>query len=89
MVEDSQGRIWIGTEDGGIGWFDPVNARFRQLNLSDLSDNVLGLINVGGMLWVDTFQEGVTIVNPATGKVVGRLTDKENGLNDANVFICS
>lgn len=88
MVEDSQGRIWIGTEDGGIGWFDPVNARFRQLNLSDLSDNVQGLNIVGGMLWVDTFQEGVTIVNPATGKVVGRLTDKENGLNDANVFIC-
>jgi ligand-binding sensor domain-containing protein/DNA-binding response OmpR family regulator/nitrogen-specific signal transduction histidine kinase len=86
LEEDVQGRIWIGTEDGGLGWFDPSSNLFHHLDLPGLSANVQSMNLIDGMLWVGTFQDGVTIINPRTGKIVKRLTAPGDGLNDANIF---
>jgi signal transduction histidine kinase/DNA-binding response OmpR family regulator len=64
MVEDARGNLWIGTEDGGINYFNVAKQTFKQYNQS--SPQSLSYINVhalhldaDSMLWIGTYLGGL------------------------------
>ena len=77
LLEDREGRFWVGTGEGGLQRLDPsgrVVARFRPrasdpASLSD--DYVTALVeDRGGTLWVGTRSGGLNALDPATGRAV-------------------
>ncbi|MDX9955430.1 MAG: two-component regulator propeller domain-containing protein, partial [Anaerolineae bacterium] len=73
MVEDQQGRLWLGTFSGGLNLFDPEHGTFTayrhdsQDANSLVSDTVLTLHqDAGGTLWVGT-ASGLDRFDPAGG----------------------
>lgn len=88
MDEDAHGRIWIGTEDNGLGYYSPHDNSFHRVALPGMSSNVQSLRVVNNQLWAGTFQEGISIIDLSTEHVVQHLkaTNDHKGLNDANVF---
>ncbi|MDO5447213.1 MAG: two-component regulator propeller domain-containing protein, partial [Prevotellaceae bacterium] len=69
MVEDNQGCIWIGTEDGGLNRFDPSTGEFRFIEKSADFPNIHGLCVVGDQLWVGAYSYGVVIIDTKTLQV--------------------
>src|SRR5690606_16879940 len=65
LMEDQSGRIWVGTEDGGITIHDPVQNRTDYINGSStpfyLSINNVHAIHQDrhGEVWVGTFLGGL------------------------------
>lgn len=82
FVEQKDGKIWIGTYDGGIDVFDPATKTFSFLNTdnSNLSSNVIYFIrnDSKGRIWVGTMGGGINLWDPVTRKFKSYTTD--NGL---------
>jgi len=74
LVEDREGKIWIGTESSGLLDFDPATGRFvtyehnRDLP-GTLSDNRVNSVHFdrSGTIWVGT-QNGLDKLDPQTGR---------------------
>lgn len=67
IFEDRQKRLWVGTQDGGLLYFDRKKKSFKQLTIDDgLPSNTL--LNIleddAGYLWMSTFN-GLCRFNPA------------------------
>ena len=88
MVMDKQGRIWIGTEDGGLNCMEPDSETFSHIAASNAFPNVHGLCVDGNELWVGTFASGLKVIDTRTHQVVksfkadGRL----GSLHDNTIF---
>lgn len=86
LLEDSQGRIWIGSYGQGIIVYDPKTKKETKL----LSENnkigtILELIeDSNGTIWAGTFEAGLFAINPNTfefkryGSVNGLTSDGVN-----------
>jgi len=77
LTEGPDGRLWIGTENGGISLFDYPKNRFSTVcqNIDDpnsLSNNsVYSLYRDGqGNVWAGTYAGGVNLYSPYAGKFV-------------------
>jgi signal transduction histidine kinase/streptogramin lyase len=73
LVEDRQGKIWIGTESSGLRHFDPATGQFAEYEHDEnfpgtLSDNRVNSVHFdrSGTMWVGT-QNGLDKFNPQTG----------------------
>jgi ligand-binding sensor domain-containing protein/signal transduction histidine kinase len=73
LVEDREGKMWIGTEASGLRHFDPVTGRFavyeHDKNVpGTLSDHRVNSVHFdrAGTMWVGT-QNGLDKFNPQTG----------------------
>jgi ligand-binding sensor domain-containing protein/signal transduction histidine kinase len=73
LVEDRQGKIWIGTESSGLRHFDPATGQFAEYEHDEnvpgtLSDNRVNSVHFdrSGTMWVGT-QNGLDKFNPETG----------------------
>ncbi len=73
MVEDKQGRIWIGTADDGIRVFDPGSGLTDAFHHSRLDPESLGddgitslCVDAAGLLWVGTSDAGLFMTPHAT-----------------------
>ncbi len=66
------GRIWIGTEDGGLNLFDPVTDIFQPLPLAlrSLYTNVHALLSDGDYLWIGSYSKGLIRYNMKTEKLI-------------------
>ncbi|MGX5817355.1 two-component regulator propeller domain-containing protein [Chitinophaga lutea] len=73
IMEDTEGRIWIGTLHNGVNRYDPATGRFFRLPTGQ--GHPFGIVNLNvrkiirdrsGRMWVGT-QDGLSVVNPATG----------------------
>lgn len=66
------GKIWIGTEDGGLNLFDPVTDTFQPLPLPlrSLYTNVHALLNDGDYLWIGSYSKGLVRYNTKTGELI-------------------
>ncbi|NJO25463.1 MAG: hypothetical protein HC867_06405 [Bacteroidia bacterium] len=82
-MEDQSGNIWIGTNGGGLIFFDRKQNTFRQYlhdpnNKNSLSSNVIVslCIDHSGMLWIGTYFGGL---NSFDGK---KFTNYRHSDND-------
>lgn len=81
---ESEKGLWIGTEAGGLNFFDNNNHLFTFYRKNDSSgiksDNVKCLhLDSDGILWVGTWRKGLYRLNQKTGNF-------DNFLSDQNVF---
>ncbi|MGE5624099.1 MAG: two-component regulator propeller domain-containing protein [Bacillota bacterium] len=73
LLPDTDGGLWVGTYQGGVGRYDPVSGRF-QAHVHDatdpgsLSDDQIDTLfrDRNGLIWIGTDNAGVNIYNPAT-----------------------
>lgn len=82
FAEDARGRIWIGTDDGGLSCYDAESGQFvdfpRRAEFASL--NIHALLVDGDELWIGTYGNGVCRMNLSTGSV--RQYGRNDGLND-------
>lgn len=78
MVQDSQGHIWVGTEDGGLYEFDEGTLRLRPVKVDWGSEpephNVQSLLLVDDELWLSTATSGIYMLNLKTLRLRQRVT---------------
>ena len=84
---DSDGMIWIGTEDKGLFHFNPSDGSLEPFTHPDLYHNIHGLCLDGNSLWVGTFAGGLNRIDLHTRRLkhYGK-GDAPNTLNADNVF---
>ena len=66
IFEDSKGRLWVGTESGGLDLYD--NGIFKHFTTHEglISNAVMGISeDSNGLLWLSTFK-GLALLNPDT-----------------------
>jgi len=70
ILEDSQGRFWVGTSDGGLNLFDRVTRTFTAYRADPKDPKALGddsvtslLERSNGELWVGTGDGGLCVLN--------------------------
>ncbi|MCR8556495.1 response regulator [Mucilaginibacter sp. BJC16-A38] len=76
--EDSKGRVWIGTNGGGVNVYDPGTKTFLKYVSSPVSADerylpVNGFIRAieedhQGNIWIGTYGSGIAVLNPSTQK---------------------
>ncbi len=83
LMEDLEGRIWIGTFGQGIIIYDPkTNASKKVLGGNDLGGTVLKIIQTkNGAVWAGTFGDGLYAINPNT-LTVKRFTTNQGLSSD-------
>lgn len=71
IVEDSAGRIWIGTDHGGINILDKSDFSVEYVmhnpaNEKSLAQNILRSLYVDdeGIIWLGTFKKGISYFHP-------------------------
>jgi ligand-binding sensor domain-containing protein/signal transduction histidine kinase len=74
LVEDREGKIWLGTESSGLRHFDPATSHFESYEYDrnlpgTLSDNRVNSVHIdrSGTAWVGT-QHGLDKLDAATGR---------------------
>jgi signal transduction histidine kinase/ligand-binding sensor domain-containing protein/CheY-like chemotaxis protein len=76
LVEDDDGRFWVGSESSGFGCFDPARWEFvfickgprREADDTGLNYEVLDLtLDDHGRVWVATRSHGIVRYDPVTG----------------------
>ncbi len=79
LHEDQQGRIWVGTDGGGLNLFNPTDGTFRHFldgvtHLSSILDIADG---AQGQLWLGTYG-GLVEFSPEKG--IHRIINRNSGL---------
>ena len=89
LVEDKYGFLWVGTEDEGLNRLDPKTNIFTKYG-SDKGlkyTNIHGLLADDDRLWVGTFQNGISILNLRTGRVIKRFISGRDSNSIKNNFV--
>lgn len=70
---DSLGRLWVGMEEGGLGWYElntsytddvyDQSAVFNMLKMPELQCKVYALKVLGDELWIGTYTKGLYVYN--------------------------
>lgn len=85
---DSEGTIYVGSEDAGISRFDPVTETFSRIR-GITEKNIHGLCIDGNDLWIGTFSEGIIILDLKTNRLKKIKAGKKENLQNNFVFsIC-
>lgn len=77
ITEDANGTIWVGTQNEGLNRFNSQTQTFTRINHSEglTSNNIRSvLFSRDKQLWIGT-QEGISILDPATGKIYNCRND--------------
>ena len=74
IVQDRDGRIWIGTEDEGLNYMNPLTGEIKYVAESEKFPNIHGLCVDGDRLWVGTFSYGLRVIDTRTQRVVRTYT---------------
>ncbi len=81
---DENGKIWIGTEDGGVNIFDPETGKYEYLtadenNPNSISQNCIKafLDDERGNIWVGTYLGGIDVINLKTWEITHFKHDPE------------
>ena len=94
IEKDPAGKIWIGTNDGGLNCYDPQTGRFTSFlndpkNPNSLSENSVPAVAVdqAGMVWAGTNNSGLNRLDPRSGQITRyrHLEDVPNSLGDDNI----
>ncbi len=95
LMEDHEGDIWIGTESGGVSYFNKYTNTCKTISVSDqaglgLSDkSVWGILEKkDGTIWISTFSGGINVIDKKTLKIsyFSSSTVTDHGLSDNNIW---
>lgn len=93
FAEKKDGKIWIGTDGGGLDLFDPKTGKFKhythqQNNPFSLSNNYILSLHEDkkGSVWVGTYQGGLNKMNPETGRCEHYLQESTEQGSDVRVI---
>ncbi len=94
LAEGKDGKIWIGTDGGGLDHYDPFTGSFSNFDHDtkdprSLSNNyVISLLEDStGRVWAGTYQGGLNLVDPKTGFSTKYLQGRrENGSDVRTIF---
>ncbi|MBB6328993.1 signal transduction histidine kinase/ligand-binding sensor domain-containing protein/DNA-binding response OmpR family regulator [Algoriphagus iocasae] len=93
IAEGRNGRIWIGTDGGGLDLMSPENEIIRHFSHdpedeSSLSNNyIISLLEDSRQrVWVGTYQGGLNFLDPETGKSRHYLQESQDKGNDVRVI---
>jgi ligand-binding sensor domain-containing protein len=71
LLEDKKGRIWIGTDGGGVNVYDPVSKKIKKYTQDDnnpatISDNSIQYLyeDKKGRIWISGYSNGLSIFDP-------------------------
>jgi ligand-binding sensor domain-containing protein len=95
VFEDQRGRVWVGTEGGGLALFDPDSKSFSRYRYE--SDDPLSLSNDyisaiyqdrSGTIWIGTKWKGVNKLSPSISRFDHYFSrsDQNNSLNNNLVW---
>ncbi len=87
---DDNGHLWVGTNDAGVAYYDPVKDHFVRFRLSAKAQaSVMTMAQDSkGMMWIGT-SEGLFILNPKTGDILTLRHDALNPNTIPNNFVRS
>ncbi|MGL1885913.1 MAG: methyl-accepting chemotaxis protein [Reichenbachiella sp.] len=95
VYEDKKGRIWVGTENGGLNLFIEQDQNFRKYTFDaskeySISSNSIWemLEDKSGRLWIGTFNQGINLYDPYRRKFehVRQSADEKKGLKHNSVM---
>lgn len=92
FFQDSDGRIWIGTDGGGINRFDPETGRFMHYPATRY-EKIVSIIEYSpDELMYFSYNKGIYIFNKKTGRtkpfvLVDPVTNDKNCINGISVNI--
>lgn len=82
---DKQGYLWVGTDAGGLGVFDPETGKYLNFTVNNekgnsISHNRIAAIgeDASGALWLGTVGGGLNEYHKQTGRFVHYLNDEKN-----------
>lgn len=78
FLEEGPDKVLIGTEDGGLQYFNPATKVFSKFPHTLPYHNIHTLLkDKNGNIWIGIFAGGINIYNPKTGSIQ-HLLDREN-----------
>ena len=93
LAESSDGKIWIGTDGGGLDLLDPKTGKFKHYvhdpqDPNSLSNNYILSLHEDKKrrLWVGTYQGGLNKMDPLTGYSKHYLQGGANEGSDVRVI---
>jgi signal transduction histidine kinase/ligand-binding sensor domain-containing protein len=95
IIEAGNGKLWVGTDGGGLNLFNPstgISQHFRHnpLNSNSLSGDVIKtlLLDSRGKLWAGTFNKGLTVFDPASNRFTRYYYDPSDtsGLSQNHIW---
>jgi len=75
LLQDNKGKLWIGTDGGGVNIFDPSTGKFTYITTTSqpqgLTSNAIICMtqDADGNIWIGTYGGGMMCYHPATGKI--------------------
>ena len=65
MLADTDGKVWIASEEGTLSVFDKQSQFFRSVPVTHFGGgtNRLGLMQVGDFIWSGIFKNGLDVIN--------------------------
>ncbi|WP_167016767.1 hybrid sensor histidine kinase/response regulator transcription factor [Chitinophaga sp. Cy-1792] len=81
IIGDNENRLWIGTQQGGLNYFDPLKQSFRRYESGGgnglINNNIRDItIDSLGRLWIGT-QGGISIFSPGEERFLNYHSDPE------------
>ncbi len=64
IFEDSKGRLWTGTREGGLGRYDSSTEKFENIQLGNIKEVQCILEDEKGALWIGTWRDGLLRYQP-------------------------
>ncbi|HXC03556.1 MAG TPA: two-component regulator propeller domain-containing protein, partial [Bacteroidia bacterium] len=90
LAEDSQGRIWYGSESDGLGCISGDTLQLTRTQQDGLASNALRCITIdkNGRLWAGTTSAGISCMK-LSGNYSIENYDTEKGLHSSNIYLLS
>ena len=85
-IHESEGDLWIGTEQGGVTHWDRATNVFTRFDMSNsgMSSNFVRDVTTDrfGNLWIATFTGGVMVLDVVSGEFTNYDTSNSNLIHD-------
>ncbi len=86
FYEDSDGLIYIASENGGLSLFDPEKKRIQPAEINAPANNLHALCIDGRNLYIGTYAQGIMISDLKTRKITYITQRKYPALPSNNIF---
>lgn len=86
FCEDSQGNIYIGSENGGLSIFDPINHKFKKSPVETEPSNFHALCIESGYIYIGSYSTGLLKADLSTGKSQSFTKNEHPQLLSDNIF---